>query len=315
MPSIEITAKTIEDARKNAANKLGVPGDQLTLTVLEESKGLFGKVSLRVRAEVIEQETAPEPEEEEVVEEVAAPAPAPVVEKVAEKTESAAAPRRKLGTKVKKDEPEEEAAVEATLAPVAEKPAAKPAAKSKKAVAEPVAEPAAEPAAAAEPAGEEESKEDDVVATAEDAATIAALVNDLLEKSGLTLDVSESGIQGKYVNLSLDGKDAAYLVGKHGEVINAMQYLINLTVKQKLANGVRVVLDGNDYRKRRETALTGLATRIADQVKERGEEAVLDALPAFERRVIHKALSEIEGVVTYSEGEEPNRRVVIAPAE
>jgi spoIIIJ-associated protein len=54
---------------------------------------------------------------------------------------------------------------------------------------------------------------------------------------------------------------------------------------------------------------------VADEVKKRGEEAVLDALPAFERRIVHKALSDYEGVSTYSEGEEPNRRVVIAPAE
>ena len=71
----------------------------------------------------------------------------------------------------------------------------------------------------------------------------------------------------------------------------------------------------NDYRKRREDALTNLATKIAEQVLERQEEAVLDALPAFERRIVHKALSTIGGIATYSEGEEPNRRVVIAPAE
>lgn len=324
MQSIEVTAKNIDDARKNAATKLGVAADRLTLTVLEESKGLFGKVTLRVRADVTVEEAveAPEVEVAEVEEAPVAPAakapkatakaaePAPAAE------EKGGAPRRKLGVKVKKDEAVEEAPVVEAVAEDAEvKPAAKPAARGKKA-AEP-APVAAEvaPTEGTEAPAEEESKEDDVVATEADAAKIIALVNDLLEKSGLTLDVQNSGIQGKYVNLSLDGKDAAYLVGKHGEVINALQYLINLTVKQQMANGVRVVLDGNDYRKRRETALTGLATRIADQVKERGEEAVLDALPAFERRVIHKALSEIEGVVTYSEGEEPNRRVVIAPAE
>jgi spoIIIJ-associated protein len=78
---------------------------------------------------------------------------------------------------------------------------------------------------------------------------------------------------------------------------------------------VRVTLDGNDFRRRREDQLTKLAQSIADQVAKRGEEAVLDALPAFERRIVHKALSEYGGVQTYSEGEEPNRRVVIAPAD
>jgi len=321
MQSIEVTAKNIDDARKNAATKLGVTADRLTLTILEESKGLFGKVSLRVRADVTAEEVveAPEPEAP-VVEEApvvpAAKAPkaaAKVVEPAPAAEEKAGAPRRKLGAKVKavEDAPVEEAIAEVVEA----KPAVKPAARGKKAVEPAPVEAEVAVEGSTEAPAEEESREDDVVATDEDAAKIIMLVNDLLEKSGLTLDVQNSGIQGKYVNLSLDGKDAAYLVGKHGEVINALQYLINLTVKQQMANGVRVVLDGNDYRKRREIALTGLATRIADQVKERGEEAVLDALPAFERRVIHKALSEIEGVVTYSEGEEPNRRVVIAPAE
>jgi spoIIIJ-associated protein len=97
-------------------------------------------------------------------------------------------------------------------------------------------------------------------------------------------------------------------------VLNALQYLVNIIGNRRIANGVRATLDGNDYRKRREDTLTSLAQNIADQVKKRGEEAVLDALPAFERRIVHKALSTVTGITTYSEGEEPNRRVVIAPA-
>jgi spoIIIJ-associated protein len=104
-------------------------------------------------------------------------------------------------------------------------------------------------------------------------------------------------------------------VGKHGDVLNAMQYLVNIIASRRIERGVRATLDGNDYRRRREEALTTLAQRIAEQVQKRGEEAVLDALPAFERRIVHKALGEISGVTTYSEGEEPNRRVVIAPVE
>jgi spoIIIJ-associated protein len=115
------------------------------------------------------------------------------------------------------------------------------------------------------------------------------------------------------VNVTLDGRDVSFLVGRRGEVINALQYLMNVMSTRKLHNGVRVVLEGNDYRKKRQDVLTKLATQIAEEVAKRGEEAVLDALPAFERRVVHKALSEFPGIVTYSEGEEPNRRVVIAP--
>ena len=130
----------------------------------------------------------------------------------------------------------------------------------------------------------------------------------------MQVNVTVGEISGRYVSLKLDGKDAAYLVGKHGEVLNALQYLVNVVAHRRFGTEARATLDGNDYRKRREDVLTQMASQIAAQVRERGEEAVLDALPAFERRIVHKALQEIDGVSTYSEGEEPNRRVVIAPA-
>jgi spoIIIJ-associated protein len=140
-------------------------------------------------------------------------------------------------------------------------------------------------------------------------------VENILDLANLQATVRPNGLNGKYVNLEIDGKDVAYLVGKHGEVLNALQYLLNLVSSRKLGSGVRVTLDGGQYRKRREDALQNLAEQIAEQVRSRGEEAVLDALPAFERRVVHKALAEMPGIVTYSEGEEPNRRVVIAPSD
>ncbi len=153
------------------------------------------------------------------------------------------------------------------------------------------------------------------MATAADGEQLTALVKELLAAASLQVNAKTGEIAGRYVNIHLDGKDAAFLVGKHGEVLNAMQYLVNIIAGRRFDNGVRATLDGNDYRRRREDALTQLATKIADQVKARGEEAVLDALPAFERRIVHKALSGYEGISTYSEGEEPNRRVVIAPAD
>jgi spoIIIJ-associated protein len=141
------------------------------------------------------------------------------------------------------------------------------------------------------------------------------LVETLLESAELEVTAQVGTVQGRYVTVQLDGKDAAHLIGKHGEVLNAMQYLVNIIGARKFSTPVRATLDGNDYRRRREDALTKLASRIAEQVLERQEEALLDALPAFERRIVHKAISEMDGVTTYSEGEEPNRRVVIAPAE
>jgi len=76
---------------------------------------------------------------------------------------------------------------------------------------------------------------------------------------------------------------------------------------------VRITLDADSYRMQRNAALERQAKQIAAQVLKRQQEAVLDPLPAHERRVIHQALADFEGVETYSEGEEPNRRVVISP--
>ncbi len=153
------------------------------------------------------------------------------------------------------------------------------------------------------------------IATQEDADRLIDILDQILDAGELNATAKCTGFNGKYVNLSIDGRDVSYLVGRRGEVLNALQYLMNVIAARQIEGGPRVVLDGNNYRERREEVLTKLALDIAAQVKERGEEAVLDALPAFERRIVHRALVDAEGVTTYSEGEEPNRRVVIAPAE
>ena len=294
MPSIELTVKNLDEAAATAAEQLGVSADQVKITVIEESKKLFGKVSYKVKAEAPDAPAA------------AAPA-APAEEK------------KKAPAKAKKAEA---APAEEVAAPVVEE---KKAAAPKKLGAKKKTEDAPAPAAAvdapaateeAAPAAEqEEDNGPEIAATPEDAAKLGDILELLAKQSGLDAEIVVGELQGKYINLSIDGKEAGYLVGKNGEVLNSLQYLINLIAKQQLGNGVRVTLDGNDYRKKRAESLTALAEKIADKVKERGEEAVLEALPAFERRVIHKALQEIEGVTTYSEGEEPDRRVVIAPID
>ena len=313
MQTIELTVKNLDDAAATAAEQLGVSPDQVKITVIEESKKLFGKVTYKVKAEA---KSAPAPKAAKAVVEApapkAAPTPAPTPAPAAAATTEA--PRKKLGAKKDAPAPAAVAPVEVE-APAAEAaPKAKPGRVGAKAKTAAPAEAAATEAAPAAETQEEETGPE-VVATKEDAAKLEAILNTLAHKSGLEAEIVVGELQGKYINLSIDGKEAGFLVGKNGEVLNSLQYLINLVAKQQLANGVRVTLDGNDYRKKRAEALTNLASKIAEKVKERGEEAVLEALPAFERRVIHKALQEIEGVTTYSEGEEPDRRVVIAPID
>jgi spoIIIJ-associated protein len=198
-----------------------------------------------------------------------------------------------------------EASAEEPEAPVEPAPKAKAAPRRKTAKAEP-----AEPAPAEDAEGGE-----DAVASPEAAQRYVELIEELLELSGLDVTAKVASLNGRYANIELDGADASYLVGRKGEVLNAFQYILNVIGVIKFGEGVRVSLEADDYRKRRAEVLEKLASDIAKEVIARGEEAVLDALPAFERRIVHQALSEIEGVTTYSEGEEPERRVVIAPAE
>lgn len=256
MEAIEIAAKSVEDAQKQAAAQFGVDKSQVTITVLEETKGLFGKSNVKVRAEMVSAEPAPD-----------------------KKSRAKKEPVAKVEKPARAEKKPTKAVVSDTVAPASDQPS-------------PV-----------------------TIATQEDAEQIVSIMTSLLETSGLTVTPTVKEITGKYVNVSLSGNDVSYLVGRRGEVLNALQYLMNVILTRQLDSGARIVVDGDDYRHKRQEVLEKLAYDIAEEVKKRGEEAVLDALPAFERRVIHQVLSEFEGVVTYSEGEEPDRRVVIAPAE
>lgn len=303
MQSVELSAKTVDEARKAAAQKLGVAAEALTVTVLEETKGLFGKSTVRIRAEVAPAPAAPAPK-------AAKPAPAAPAAEPEAKPAGRGRGRKPAAEPAPELVGQPEPAVTPVAAPVAEEESRGGRGRGRgrgRKEESAVAAPSAESAPAAAPT--------DSVATAEDGEKLAALLRELLDSAGMDVNVALGDINGRYVSLKLDGKDAAYLVGKHGEVLNALQYLVNVVAHRRIGTEARATLDGNDYRKRREDVLTQMASSIAAQVKDRGEEAVLDALPAFERRIVHKALQEIEGVVTYSEGEEPNRRVVIAPAE
>lgn len=312
MTTIETTGKSLDEAKAKAAQELGVPVSDLKVEILEESKGLFGKATYKIRATAPAPKAKPEPKAKaepkakpEPRAKAAKPAPEPAPEPEPEPEPAPATAPAKRGLFGKSKDA-------SAAAPAPAKPVEKAAPKSEPKPAKP-----ARPARAAkpEPVAEEVEAKSEVVATQEDAEKILEIFKGLLEKADLNVTAKISGLSGRYVSIEIDGRDVAHLVGKHGEVLNALQYLLNIIVVQQMGAGPRVTLDGNHYRERREQALAKLATSIAEQVRARGEEAVLDALPAFERRIVHKVLSEIEGVHTYSEGEEPNRRVVIAPTE
>jgi len=111
---------------------------------------------------------------------------------------------------------------------------------------------------------------------------------------------------------NIRGNDLGILIGKHGQTLDALQYLTNLAANRDNESKVRIVLDVEDYRQRRAETLTPLASRLADNVRRRGEKVVLEPMSSNERKIIHMALQNDHRIVTYSEGEEPYRKVVIA---
>lgn len=115
-----------------------------------------------------------------------------------------------------------------------------------------------------------------------------------------------------HVVLNLRGEDLGVLIGKHGQTLDALQYLTNLAANRDALERCRIILDVEDYRKRRAETLSRLAMRLADKVKRRGERVVLEPMSPQERKIIHMALQDDSRIVTYSEGDEPYRKVVIA---
>jgi len=151
-----------------------------------------------------------------------------------------------------------------------------------------------------------------VTIKAVDPLTVA---NDFLENifslMGLAVKIEIIEKQDNTI-FNIHGNDLGILIGKHGQTLDALQYLTNLTANRDAESKVRIVLDVEEYRQRRADTLTRLAMRMADNVKRRGEKMVLEPMSSNERKIIHMALQNDQRIVTYSEGEEPYRKIVIA---
>ena len=128
----------------------------------------------------------------------------------------------------------------------------------------------------------------------------------------VSLDIKEE--EGS-INVILGGKDPGALIGRRGETLDAIQHLTNYVVNRSVSGRVRINLDAENYRQRRNEALENLAVRTAGKVIKYRRNMTLDPMNAYERHVIHTALQEHKNVSTFSVGSEPNRRVVVAFGE
>ena len=276
----EATGKTVDEARAKACALLGVQADDLNVSceVLEmpQKTGFLG---LKLT-------------------------PAKVCVSVEEPDAPAAAPAEPV---VEKKTPVQEAV---KAAPVAEEPAAAAAQPEAKAEEEPAA-PAAE-AAAEQPAAEEEEPEVPIVI--EENAKIKAAVDYLREVIALmgVENVTFSAVQkGEATIIRLDGEKLGALIGRRGETMESLSYLASLVANRLEGDYIKLGLDVAGYRDKRESDLTALAQRIGAKVRKTGRSFAMEPMNPYERRIIHSAISKMEGVRSESKGEGRDRRVVI----
>ncbi|WP_301108416.1 RNA-binding cell elongation regulator Jag/EloR [Sporosarcina sp.] len=138
---------------------------------------------------------------------------------------------------------------------------------------------------------------------------------DMAKEMGITDLVITCETKGKYMNFHLESEKAAFLIGKRGQTLNAIQQLAQL-VTNKVTNQFKIVrVDVGDYRERREQSLEQLADRMADRAIRTRQHVALEPMPSYERKVIHNALSRRLDVETYSDGKDPYRHIVIVGIE
>ena len=273
----EATGKTVDEARANACAKLGVQADDINVSyeVLEMPKktGFLGLKLTPAKVRVTVEEADPVPAAP-VVEEKAAPAPVAEEPKAEEKT------------------------------PVEEAPAA-PAAEEA---------PAAQPVEEAAEAAPAEGEEVEVPINIEENNKVKAAVDYLREviaRMGVE-NVTFSAVQkGEATIIRLDGEKLGALIGRRGETMESLSYLASLVANRLEGDYIKLGLDVAGYRDKRESDLTALAQRIGAKVRKTGRSFAMEPMNPYERRIIHSAISKMEGVRSESKGEGRDRRVVI----
>lgn len=138
-------------------------------------------------------------------------------------------------------------------------------------------------------------------------------LRDVLESMDIKAEIRvRDTSEGLYINLA--GPKMGVIIGRRGQTLDSLQYLVSLVVNKdkERDNFVKVILDTEDYRKKREETLQRLAKRLAERVQKTGKRVELEPMNPYERRIIHSTLQEFEDITTFSEGEEPYRKVIIA---
>ena len=281
------TGKTIDLAVEAALTQLGLDRDSVSVMVLQQAKpGFLGFGAQLAKVQVTYE----------------APDPAPVAEKPKSALGSASrtSKPKASGAPVKNPDPKPQPKAEAPKpevpkAPKAEKPAAP---KAERKPQPKVEAPKAPKVYAAAEAGSVEEK-------------IETFLKGLLENMGSQAVPHAAKSGDNTYHVELEGDDLGYLIGRRGDTLDAIQHLCNYSINRDVEGHIRINVDAEDYRAKREESLRKYARKKAHQVLKARRRTTLEPMNAYERHVIHAALQEMDNITTHSTGTEPNRRVVI----
>ena len=282
--SIRVSAKTVDDAITEAMIQLGVTSDRLEYDVIE--KGSAGFLGIGMKQAVIEARRKKGVEKEnDILEEIKKEA------KMEEKKSFKNDFKKEVKKETKKDTPVE-----------------KPAAEEKK--------PAKEKNAATETSSEKESsssRRSSEVAevTEETKKAVEKFLYDVFQVMGMEVQIKSEVDKDGVLCIDMSGDNMGIIIGKRGQTLDSLQYLSNRVANKQQAGYVRVKLDTENYRVRREETLRHLAKNIAHKVKRNRKPIALERMNPYERRIIHYSLQSDPYVTTHSEGEDPYRKVVV----
>ncbi|MEQ3280795.1 RNA-binding cell elongation regulator Jag/EloR [Finegoldia magna] len=301
MRSTVVSAKTVEECVNKALDKLQANRNEVNIEVINEAKqgflGLFGAKDAVVRVSLKD--------------DVKEKGTDDFVKNILNSDSNSVETEQKEDTKVIKDkkiveEVEETKSTEDDKEEIVEKSVKPVEAEEAKETEEVVK---------SEETEEEQEAESDVTIDRNDELFITSknFLKQMIEDMGIDCDI-ESRTEGNMIKFNImcsEESDIGIIIGKRGETLDSLQYIVNLVTNRNSDTYIRVILDCNQYRSKRERSLQKLARRLADKAVQTGRDIKLEPMNPYERRIIHTYLQNDEKVNTFSQGNEPNRRVII----
>lgn len=307
MRSTVISAKTVEECVNKALDKLQANRNEVNIEVINEAKqgflGLFGAKDAVVRVSLKD--------------DVKEKGTDDFVKNILNSDSNSVETEQKEDTKVIEDkkiveEVKETKSTEDDKEEIVEEPVEL----EEKVESEEVTEvKETEEAVKSEETEEEQEAEPDVTIDRNDELFITSknFLKQMIEDMGIDCDI-ESRTEGNMIKFNImcsEESDIGIIIGKRGETLDSLQYIVNLVTNRNSDTYIRVILDCNQYRSKRERSLQKLARRLADKAVQTGRDIKLEPMNPYERRIIHTYLQNDEKVNTFSQGNEPNRRVII----